>query len=137
MECDKGTSRCLCLILNHYGGRVVRSFIVLAVVLVSFILGLSAAQAGSGEPTPKQLQAALNEVLSESKVVDAAWGEGAPGAVLYAGLKDDGTRRDGYAEYLCLVLADHGLRGGMVYVVDYRNFSRDARQRLGHAQCVK
>ncbi len=92
---------------------------------------------GSGEPTPKQLQAALNEVLSESKVVDAAWGEGAPGAVLYAGLKDDGTRRDGYAEYLCLVLADHGLRGGMVYVVDYRNFSRGARQRLGHAQCVK
>ena len=46
---------------------------------------------------------ALEEVRKEPKIVEAVITDA---NVLYVTVKDDGTRRDGYAEYLCQLLKD-------------------------------
>jgi len=49
---------------------------------------------------------ALAAIKKEQKVKDAIMTEA---NVLYAVIVDDGTRRDGYAEYLCSVLKKYGV----------------------------
>lgn len=48
---------------------------------------------------------ALNEIRKEEKVEEAIITDE---NVLYVSVKDDGTRRDGYAEYLCQILKENG-----------------------------
>lgn len=50
--------------------------------------------------------AALSAIKKEKKVKEAIITDA---NVLYASVVDDGTRRDGYAEYLCQVLKDYGV----------------------------
>ena len=48
---------------------------------------------------------ALSEIRKEEKVAEAIITDA---NVLYVSVKDDGTRRDGYAEYLCQILKENG-----------------------------
>lgn len=48
---------------------------------------------------------ALTEIRKEKKVAEAIITDA---NVLYVSVKDDGTRRDGYAEYLCQILKENG-----------------------------
>jgi len=82
-------------------------------------------------PSQAQLDGALAEVKAEKRVLSAAWNSKTTPSLL-AGVKDDGTRRDGYAQYLCGVLADHGIKGGVVRVLD--EHSQDWKE-LGKAWC--
>ncbi|EGQ8491662.1 hypothetical protein NM092_002546 [Vibrio cholerae] len=72
----------------------------------------------------------------EPKVKDATWT--APD-IFKVGVFDDGSRRNGYAEYVCMVLYDHGLKGKKVWVhvVDIEKVINDKRfVKLGEAQCL-
>lgn len=82
--------------------------------------------------TDSDLAAALAAVEKEPKVKSAAWNDkGLPS--LLVGVADDGTRRDGYAEYICQVLADHRVYGGVVHILD--NYSKDWHE-LGKHWCT-
>lgn len=72
---------------------------------------------------------------AEKKVKDALW---TSQSMFKVGVIDDGTRRDGYAEYVCQVIADYGLsgRGISVKVVDIQKLVRMNKWvDLGEARC--
>lgn len=81
--------------------------------LSTLILAHTAAAA----PTQEQLDAALIEVKAEEKVFDASWQDTSIPS-LNARLFDDGSRRNGYAGYLCMLIAEHGINGGAVRIID-------------------
>lgn len=87
-----------------------------------------------------KISAAIAELRKEPKIIDLVY---APGNVVdwTVGVKDNGTPRFGYAEFLCLRLAELGLRDEqtMVRIVDYGRYmapngnARDAD--LGTVRC--
>ncbi len=56
---------------------------------------------------------------------------------LLVAVVDDGTQRYGFAEYICLVLAEHDVRSALVKIIDYKPFSKNNREEveLGAAIC--
>lgn len=66
------------------------------------------------EAKVKENEKLLAVIKSEPKVKDAVITDA---DVLYVGVADDGTRRDGYAEYLCQVLKDNNSTINRVKVV--------------------
>lgn len=90
------------------------------------------AQPASPSPTPEKLAAALEAVEAESQVISAAWQDESLPSLL-VGVADDGTRRDGYAEYICTVLAEQRVYGGVVHVMD--NHAEDWTE-LGKHWCT-
>lgn len=72
---------------------------------------------------------------AESKAKDALW---TSEWMFKVGVIDDGTRRDGYANYVCQMLAEHGFRGqGLsVQIVDIVKLSKAGEWvKLGNARC--
>jgi hypothetical protein len=87
--------------------------------------------------TSEQLTAAIAAVESEPKVKDAAWNDESLPSLL-VGVLDDGTNRNGYAEYICLKLMEHNIRGGVVHIMDVgAAANNDERRELGKAWCPK
>lgn len=82
-------------------------------------------------------QDAINAIKLEPKVLDAVITEA---NVLYAVTQDDGTRRDGYAEYLCQVMNQYKAQVNKVVVVK-PNTEKDPNRdnaygvHLGEAVC--
>lgn len=74
----------------------------------------------------------------EPMVKDAVWADQLKNT-LYIGVIDDGTRRDGFADYVCQVLiSDFGLKQGdaSVYVMDIVKITRDNKwEQLGRSGC--
>lgn len=69
----------------------------------------------------------------EPKVKDATW---ATDENLYVGVISDGTRRDGYAEYLCSIAGDHGLKPELIKIIDIVKVNRTGKfVELGKAYC--
>ena len=66
---------------------------------------------------------AIEEIRKEEKVKEALITEA---NVLYVSVLDDGTRRDGYAQYLCEVLKDFNTSVKRVKVVEF-NSTNDPR----------
>lgn len=52
-------------------------------------------------------------LMKEKKIKDVSWGSD---KTLRVGVFDNGMDRSGYAEYVCLVLADNGLKENKTYV---------------------
>lgn len=123
--------------------------VFLGLVILGVYLGGGADKANPSEPenpakvessqkptypkaTDADLMAALTAVEKEPKVKSAAWSDkGMPS--LLVGVADDGSNRDGYAEYICQVLADHRVYGGVVHILD--NYSKERRE-LGKHWCT-
>jgi predicted small lipoprotein YifL len=81
--------------------------------------------------TEQDLQAALAAVKKEPKVKSAAWAhKGLPSILV--GVADNGSNRDGYAEYICQVLAEHQVYGGVVHILDVY---AENRRELGKHWC--
>lgn len=62
--------------------------------------------------------------------------------VLYVAVQDDGTRRDGYAEYLCSVVAEHKADVEAVKVVEFGTMKSEKADNaygrlLGETYCKK
>lgn len=74
-------------------------------------------QPATPSPSAEQLADALEAIEAEPRVISAAWQDDSLPSLL-VGVADDGTNRDGYAEYICLILADHRVYGGVVHVMD-------------------
>lgn len=90
--------------------------------------------AGKPKHTQKQLDNAIAAVKKERRVKDTAWqNESIPS--LMAGVIPDGTPQHGYAQYLCHVLTDHGIAGGIVRVMDVGAATRGEWVELGKADC--
>jgi hypothetical protein len=79
--------------------------------------------------TADKYDAALAAVKTEPKVKSAAWGPS--NVVLFVGVFDDGSRRDGFAEYVGLILVEHGIRSATVHVMDEASALRGEGKILG------
>jgi hypothetical protein len=104
--------------------------------LYALCLGLLVCSIGSAaSPTAKHdavLRALKN---SEPTVKDAVW---TSPRVLKVGVLDTGKNRDGYAQYLCEVIGEHGLSGEgiSVQVIDIAKLVKtDKWVKLGERQC--
>jgi len=92
--------------------------------------------AGAAEYSEKQMEVVLlfqgNE---EPTAEDAIW---ATSDILKVGVFNDGSRRDGYASYVCQVLYERGFKGLQVWVqvIDIIQLTRNNKWvRLGQARC--
>ncbi|KAA2240322.1 hypothetical protein F0L74_29620 [Chitinophaga agrisoli] len=108
--------------------------IILATTTALVIFSCGTAENPATNPNNQE---ALTEVKKEPKIKDAVITEA---NVLYAAVDDDGTRRDGYAQYLCQVLAEHNSTVNWIKVVKYGS-SNDPKADnaygvlLGEAHC--
>lgn len=78
---------------------------------------------------------AIALIKKEKKVQDAIWS--APGS-LWVAVADDGSTRDGYASYICLLTSDAGRPTGQSFVIsimDHRAMRRSEIRKLGTAVC--
>ena len=98
------------------------------IVLVMSIAILAAhAQAAS----QSQVAFAQHLIKTEPKIKDATW---STSTRLYVGVLDDGTKRDGYAQYVCQLAAPQGAT--MVKVIDIAKVKRTGKfEELGKAYC--
>ncbi|RJP90584.1 MAG: hypothetical protein C4518_08895 [Desulfobacteraceae bacterium] len=103
-------------------------------ILIFFIFLTAQAQAD-------ELDAKRNEMVKyfksdeEPKVIDAIW---TMDNVFKVGVYDDGSRRDGYAQYVCMVLKENGFRGKEIYVqvIDYAKLMQTKKWiKLGETFC--
>lgn len=83
------------------------------------------------QPDPRRSQV-VAALLKEPKVKAARW---AAQDSLWVAVFDDGTRRDGYAAYVCEVARSRGLRGFVVRVQDAAALRRDELVTLGKHDC--
>lgn len=78
---------------------------------------------------------ALKEIQAEPTVVEAMFQRG--GGTLWVSMRNDGTSRDGFANYLCLVLSDAGLpkgEGVQIRIWDAAQMANDLVQ-IGEGYC--
>jgi hypothetical protein len=73
-------------------------------------------ESSAEENGTKNNEEVLTAIKQEPKVKDVVITDA---NVLYAAVEDDGTPRNGYAEYLCQVLAEHKTSVKWVKVVKY------------------
>lgn len=74
------------------------------------ISSMESEPSGSGRARASVLEA----IESERRVSSASW----EGSKLRVGVADDGSRRDGYAAYLCEVVREHGATPAEIAVQD-------------------
>lgn len=84
-------------------------------------------------------QKALKAVRAEPKVVEAIFPNNARNS-FWASVRDDGTRRDGYAEYLCMSLFESGMPKGSFIVIrvwDARAMAQSRMREIGKYDCKR
>jgi len=82
---------------------------------------------------------ALKEVRKEKSVVEAMFPENANSS-FWVSMRDDGSRRDGFAEYICLVLKDNGMPSAEFIVIrvwDSNRLANDQLHEIGRNECQK
>lgn len=78
-------------------------------------------------------EAALKDLRKEPQIKDLYWSEDT--RTLRVSVMDDGSSQDGYAQYVCLVLVNHGASRGMnVRIVEGEAMAGGGRT-LGSARC--
>lgn len=106
-------------------------------ITVLVLMAISFNNFAAIELTQAQQQVTKYFISSEEPTVkDATWT--AP-SIFKVGVLNDGSRRDGYAEYVCMVLYEHGLKGNKVWVhvIDIEKVIKEKRfVKLGEAQCL-
>ncbi len=97
-------------------------------------LTATAAQAATLQKWQKK---ALKDVKAEKTVLDAKWRMPETN-VLWVAMAPDGGSRDGFADYLCMVLADSGAPEGdlkTVFIYDPSTYEAGAGSAMGMAAC--
>ena len=83
----------------------------------------------------KEYQNVIEYFISdaEPKVKDAVWTQK---NWLYLGVYNDGTKRDGLAQYACMVLNDMGFKGIHIKIIDLQKMYQTKKWvKLGYAYC--
>lgn len=100
-------------------------------LIVALLMGTAA---NADDLLPWQ-ETAVELAREEGKVMDAMWSQSISFWVIMA---DDGTRRDGYASYLCLVLNQAGRPQGefvSISVWDAATAGTNSPRKIGQAMC--
>ncbi len=92
-----------------------------------------------GKATDSLKSAFIAEIKKEPKVKDVVLTDA---KVLYVAVQDDGTKRDGYAEYLCGIVAEQKADVEAVKVVEFGTMNTDKADNaygklLGETYCKK
>ena len=94
-------------------------------------------QTAVAEDAPQPWQAkALKTVKQEKKVIDARW-RSAESNMLWVAVQPDGSNRDGFAQYLCMIFNKAGAPEGelkTVWIYDPASFE-DGGKQIGMAAC--
>lgn len=102
-------------------------------VFSTVVLALPLLASAAPSQDQKDFATFLVKSGKEPKVKDATW---MTDKNLYVGVTNDGTRRDGFADYICSVADDHGLKPQMVKVIDVVKVVRTGKfVELGKAYC--
>lgn len=114
-------------------------FAVTAVVVAGALLfGAISSNRGPASPAAKPgsdaaRKAALRETMKGSTVKDAYWSQDAS---FWISMIDDGTRRDGYAQSVCQIVRDAGVRDFVIVTAwDAVAMNRGEFRQLGKATC--
>lgn len=105
---------------------------LIAVVTATALAG----SAMAFDMTPAQQQVAEHFKTKEPAAKDATW---TAKSIFKVGVLDNGSSRDGYAEYVCNVLYDYGFKGERVtvHVIDIAALVRQGEwNKLGSARCL-
>lgn len=108
-----------------------RAWICLAVAIV-FLSGL----AHAGQLKPWQIRAATM-VQAEKKVLAAKWRDPVMN-VLHVAVQPNGSRREGFAQYLCMLLPDAGAPQGVlktIFIYDPASYKSGSGSAMGIAAC--
>lgn len=80
---------------------------------------------------------AVETIKSEPKVVDALFTQDIS---LWVSMRDDGSRRDGFAEYLCMTLHEEGMNVGdfvIIKILDAAALAQQNTKEIGRFECEK
>lgn len=80
---------------------------------------------------------AIALIREEPKVIEAMFPQPIS---LWVSARDDGSNRDGYADYVCLLLSEAGMPQGehiTIRILDAAALSNDQMTELGRGQCSK
>lgn len=106
-------------------------------LMMAFALVMASSTCAFAQATPSQ-QASVKQYFlsgSEPTIKDATW---TSPHMFKVGVLNNGTKRDGFADYVCSVLNDRGLRGRgiSVQVIDIATLVRtDKWVKLGESRC--
>lgn len=104
----------------------------IAALLLTSIMATAAAAGYSPQHDAAQKRFQGNE---EPTAKDATW---TSPSIFKVGLYDDGSSRDGYAQYVCMTLNDYGFKEKKVWVqiIDIVKLVRDDKWvKIGEAHC--
>lgn len=121
------------------GSKFLKIFFgTVGLIFISFIIFMSLASAS--EPESKEITLAKQEIQKEQKVVDLYYN---PNAEIewHIGVLDDGSKRHGFASYICDILHEHRLvsQNTSVRIVDVSKIKRGNNFReasLGRINCM-
>lgn len=106
-------------------------------LIITALLIATGATAALAAPKVNAWQAkALKAIKGEKLVIDAKW-RMPESNVLWVSMAPDGTRRDGFAQMLCMEFAKSGAPEGdlkTVYIYDPANYE-SGNQSMGMAAC--
>jgi len=120
---------------------VVGTVVMVAFAIVFITTNRQEASSRSSRPqpsTPEISQAvydsAIQEIIAEPQVVEASWGP-LSNATLFVSMRDNGSRRDGFAQYLCLLLVQKDIHGTNIRILDAASLSRGDGKLIGEDWC--
>jgi len=105
-------------------------------IIAGLLLASSASVAASDEWKAEAWRTEMVALArSEPSVIDALWS--APSS-FWVAMQDNGSERDGFASYLCLLTIDAGMPDGEMFrvsIVDIAALANDEISRIGEAVC--
>ena len=104
----------------------------------AFIIAWVSTVSNANEANGWKLKSA-EEVRNEKSVVEAMFPDNSSSS-FWASVRDDGSRRDGYADYLCLVLKDSGMPKGkfvLIKIWDAYSMTDGKFKEIGRSECKK
>ncbi|MCK5541678.1 MAG: hypothetical protein KAI40_03225 [Desulfobacterales bacterium] len=105
-------------------------FLLMTIIIMSSIHANAGSYSVQHDKITKLFQG--NE---EPTAVDAIW---TADNIFKVGVFNDGSNRDGYAEYVCMVLKDYGFKGKNIYIqiIDIRKLNLNKKWvKLGETWC--
>lgn len=82
-----------------------------------------------------QYDDAMKKILAEKNIIYGSWGP-IKGSSLYIAVQDDGSKQDGFAAYLCLILNDYKIKGVVIHIMTPENFKKlNTNEDLGRFIC--
>lgn len=107
-------------------------------ILFSTLLAIGAGASSASAKDQSWREKAVAAIIADnSKIVEAMFPNDARNS-FWVSMRDDGSRRDGFAEYLCLALHEQGMPKGDFVVIriwDAGAMARNEMHEIGRFDC--